>query len=104
MIMKMTDVVDLATRLQGVRHSTSSGLDRWQFHGRLIARQLDDTSIVIRADFEYRDLLLRQSPATFRVPQRFKNHMMVVVDLPEADVGAVEDALEAAWLLQLDGA
>ena len=101
--MNMTDVADVIGTLQGVRQTTSSGLARWQLHGRLIARQLDDTSIVIRADFEYREMLVRQFAATFSVPHRFAKHMMVVADLPDADVGAVEDALEAAWLLQLDG-
>lgn len=101
--MHKTDAAVLIGRLEGVRQTTSSGLARWQFHGRLIARQLDDTSIVIRADFEYRDMLVRQFAATFSVPHRLAKHMMVVADLPDADVGAVEDALEAAWLLQLGG-
>ena len=67
---------------------------------RLVARQLDSTRVVIRADFDYRDLLLREFPATFSVPRRYVKHMMVVADLAEADAGAVEDALEAAWELQ----
>lgn len=37
----------------------AGGLAAWRYHGRLIARQLDDTRIVIRADFDYRDWLLR---------------------------------------------
>lgn len=96
-------MADLINRLEGVRQTTSSGLARWQFHGRLIARELDDTSIVIRTDFEFREMILRQFPDTFSVPRRFIKHMMVVATLPEADVGAVEDALEAAWLLQRAG-
>ncbi|HEX4292042.1 MAG TPA: hypothetical protein VH021_24160 [Trebonia sp.] len=69
-------------------------------HGRLVVRQLDDTRIVIRADFDYRDLIVRQHPATFSVPTRWAKHMMVVADLASGDAGAIEDALEKAWELQ----
>jgi len=55
---------------------------------------------VIRADFDYRDAVLQQFPATFSVPTRFAKHMMVVADLAAADAGAIEDALLAAWELQ----
>src|SRR5262245_29352429 len=72
----------------------------WGHHGRLVARQLDDTHLVIRADFDYRDSILRQFPGTFSVPTRYIKHMMVVADLARGDAGAIEDALAAAWELQ----
>lgn len=59
--------------------------------------------MVIRADFDYRGLLLRQFPETFSVPARYSKHMMVVADLATGDTGAIEDALEAAWQLQRSG-
>jgi len=58
--------------------------------------------VVIRADFDYRDSMLRQFPGTFSVPTRFSKHMMIVADLANGDPGAIEDALEAAWRLQRD--
>lgn len=100
--MKLSDVTRLAESLTGVRRSTREGLAEWRYHGRLVARQLDDTHLVIRADFDFRDELLRQFPATFSVPVRFARHMMVVADLASGDPGAIEDALEAAWQLQRD--
>ncbi len=86
--------------LDGVRRTTAGELTQWRYQGRLIARQLDDTHIVIRADFDYRDAMLRQFPATFSVPGRFAKHMMVVADIASGDAGAIEDALIAAWELQ----
>ena len=65
-----------------------------------IARQLDDAHVVIRADFDERDLMVRQFPGTFSVPSRYAKHMMVVADFRAGDAGAIEDALEAAWQLQ----
>ena len=96
----MGDVARLAGGLAGVRSTTRQGLAEWRYHGRLVARQLDDVHLVIRADFGYRDSLLRQFPATFSVPAQYRRHMMVVADLASGDAGAVEDALEAAWQLQ----
>lgn len=98
--MQVSDVTNLGSKLEGVRQTRSGELLQWRFHGRLVARQLDETHIVLRAEFDYRDAVLRQFPATFSVPKRFTKHMMVVADLATADPGAIEDALAAAWELQ----
>ena len=90
----------LAEALAGVRRTAPEGLAEWRYHGRLVARQHDDTHVVIRADFDYRDSILRQFPETFTVPARYIKHMMIVADLAKGDPGAIEDALEAAWQLQ----
>jgi hypothetical protein len=96
----MNAIDRLAGELTAVRRSARDGLNEWRYHGRLVARQLDDTHLVIRADFDYRDSIVRQFPGTFSVPTRFMKHMMVVADLARAEAGAIEDALEAAWQLQ----
>ena len=96
----LDDLARLAGALTDVRRTRRDGLSQWRYHGRLIARQLDDTHVVIRADFDVREELLRQSPGTFSVPNRYVKHMMVVADLATGDAGAIEDALEAAWQLQ----
>jgi hypothetical protein len=98
--MEIVDVGRLAEALTGVRRTAPDGLAEWRYHGRLVARQLDDSHVVIRADFDYRDSMLRQFPETFSVPPRYAKHMMIVADLARGDAGAIEDALEAAWRLQ----
>jgi hypothetical protein len=97
---EIEDVARRAEALAGVRRATREGLAQWRYHGRLVARQLDGEQVVIRADFDYRDSIVREFPGTFSVPDRFAKHMMVVADLANADAGAVEDAIEAAWQLQ----
>ena len=99
-MLQIGEVGRLAEALAGVRRTVVGGLAQWRYHGRLIARQLDDAHLVIRADFDYRDWLLRQFPGTFSVPARYRKHMMVVADLEGGDAGAIEDALAAAWQLQ----
>ena len=90
----------LATSLAGVRRTSVRGLLRWQYQGRLVARELDPTHVAVRVPFEVRDALLHQHPDVFSVPSRFTKHMMVVADLAAGDDGAVEDAVESAWRLQ----
>ena len=99
-MLQIDDVARLADALTGVRRTAVDGLAQWRYHGRLVARQLDDDHLVIRADFDYRASMLREFPGTFSVPTRYRKHMMIVADLANGDAGAVEDALEAAWQLQ----
>ena len=98
--MDISDVDGLTAKLAGVRRTESGRLAQWRYHGRLVARQLDDTHVVIRSDFDERDELLRLFGVTFSVPNRFTKHMMVVADIAQGDEGAIEDALLAAWDLQ----
>ena len=90
----------LAARLDGVVERRREGLLDWRYHGRLVARQLDDEHVVIRASFDSRDFLLRSFPETFSVPERFAKHMMIVADLEHGNADAVEDAFIGAWELQ----
>ena len=98
--MELADLSRLAAELGGVSESRRHGLLDWRYRGRPVARQLDDGRIVIRASFEFRDLLLRSFPETFSVPRRFAKHMMVVADLVNGNADAVEDAVIGAWELQ----
>ena len=73
---------------------------RWTVMGRLVARQLDDETLVIRTGFDEREVLIAEHPETFTVRPRFEAHMMVVAELADASPAAVRDALDAAWSLQ----
>jgi hypothetical protein len=48
-LVQISDVDRLAGALAGVRRTTAAGLARWRYHGRLVARELDETHLVIRA-------------------------------------------------------
>jgi len=97
---RLDELSSLAAQLDGISERRRGGLLDWRYHGRLVARQLDDTRVVIRATFEFRDLLLQSFPETFSVPDRFAKHMMIVADLEHGNADAVEDAVIAAWELQ----
>ena len=98
--MRSADLSSLAGELDGVVERNRDGLLEWRYRGRLVARQLDDKQVVIRASFDFRDFLLYSFPETFSAPGRFAKHMMVVADLEHGNADAVEDAVIAAWELQ----
>lgn len=97
--MELDDLSRLAAQLEGVSERRD-GLRDWRYRGRLVARQLDDEHVVIRATFEFRDFLLHSFPETFSVPERFAKHMMIVADVEHGNRDAIEDAFIAAWELQ----
>ena len=90
----------LAGELDGVSERRRNGLLDWRYRGRLVARELDESHVVVRASFELRDFLLVSFPETFSAPGRFARHMMVVADLEHGNADAIEDAVIAAWELQ----
>jgi hypothetical protein len=98
--MQLTDLSRLAGRLHGVTERTRNGLLDWRYQGRLVARQLDDAHVVIRATFDSRQFLVQSFPGTFSVPRRFTSHMMIVADLDNGNADAIEDAVIGAWELQ----
>jgi hypothetical protein len=98
--MRLAELSRLAAELEGVVERERDGLLDWRYRGRLVARQLDDDHIVIRASFDFRDFLLHSFPETFSVPRRFAKHMMIVANLEHANADVVEDAVIAAWELQ----
>jgi hypothetical protein len=98
--MMLADVSGLARRLDGVAERRRNGLYEWRYQGRIVARQLDQTHVVIRATFDSKDFLLRSFPETFSVPNRYRKHMMIVADLEAGNADAIEDAIVGAWELQ----
>jgi hypothetical protein len=98
--MEPSDLSRLAAQLDGVTERRQDGLPCWRYHGRLVARQLDDTHVVIRSSFDARDVMLRSFPETFALPARFTRHMMVVADLQHGDRDAIEEVVISAWRLQ----
>jgi hypothetical protein len=98
--LRLADLSRLAAQLDGVSERSREGLLDWRYRGRLVARQLDEDHVVIRATFEFRDLLQHSFPETFSVSRRFADHMMIVADLENGDLDAIEDAVIGAWELQ----
>lgn len=79
--MDVEEVDRIASALTGLARASRGGSAQSRYQGRLVARQLDATHIVIRTDFAPRHRLLSLYPGTFHVPAKYERHMMVVADL-----------------------
>jgi len=99
---KVEEVAVHATSLAGVRERECDGLLRWHVGNRLVARQEDATTLVVRADFDDRERLLEEHPESFSVPPRIEGHQKVLADLRRGDPDAVRRAVTQAWELQRD--
>ncbi len=99
--MDITAFAALVSQLDHVTVRIREGALDCRYHGRLVARQVGPGHVVIRLSFELREEMLRLFPDTFAVPPRYARHMMVVADLG-FDEGAIEDAVAAAWKLQVE--
>ncbi|MBO0844190.1 MAG: hypothetical protein J2P22_02085 [Nocardioides sp.] len=65
-----------------------------------MARQIDEATVLIRADFEQREDLLNDYPNTFWMRPELEAHMKVLADVAHGDIDAVCLALRAAWTMQ----
>ncbi|MET1058373.1 MAG: hypothetical protein ABWX84_02165 [Nocardioides sp.] len=100
--MRIEDVRDLLAVYDDVREKGTSAAPGWYVDNRLVARQLDGDSVLVRADFDARERLLDDHPDTFSVPPSMEAHRKVVVELVRADPEAVRRALAEAVELQRD--
>ena len=89
-----------ALSLDGVRERRSGGRRGWYWNGRLVLRQEDDESVVVRCGFRERERLLLDHPETFSVPPRLESHQKLMVDLVRGDEDVALAAVTAAWELQ----
>lgn len=89
-----------ALSLDGVRERARGGRRGWYWNGRLIARQEDDESVVVRCAFDTRESLLLAHPETFSVPPRLESHHKIMLDMVRGDANLAMAAVTAAWELQ----
>ena len=98
--MRIEDVRDLLATYDDVREKGTAGSPGWYVDNRLVARQLDADSVLVRADFDARERLLEDHPDMFSVPPSMEGHQKVVVELGRADPEGVRRALAEAVTLQ----
>jgi hypothetical protein len=97
---KWRDIEQFLDPLEGVHLLHESRGRRWSVGHRLVARQVGDASLLIRAGFESREELFRDHPDTFWMRPELEAHMKVLADVAQGDLSAICEALEAAWRLQ----
>jgi hypothetical protein len=89
-----------AESLPQVKRKGTETRPGWYVHDRLVARLLDEDTVLIRVPLSKRERLLGAYPDSFGVPPRMESHHKVEAYLAHADPRAVFEAIDLAWEMQ----
>ena len=97
------DVVrEIGLELPDVEESTAYGAFALKVGGNLLActainKSAEPGSLGVRIDFDQRDALLAEAPATYYVTDHYVNYPMVLVRLSQIRRDQFRDLLTASW-------
>jgi hypothetical protein len=77
----LSSVRRIALAIANVTEGTSYGTPAFRLKKTLIARMLDATTMVVKADFDVRELLVQARPDAYSVTPHYENYPWVVIDL-----------------------
>lgn len=95
----LDEIDEFATSLPGCKRKGHPGRVAWYVDDRLVVRQDEPGTVLVRVTFEDRERLLEAHPETFGVPPRFKAHMEVQADL-DGDPDGIKESIRLAWTSQ----
>jgi len=89
---------EIALRLPGVEEATSYGTPAFRVGKKLLARlHQDGESLVVRADFDARETLVRANPKSFFVTDHYRAYPWVLVRLAAISRKDLAAVLDEAW-------
>jgi hypothetical protein len=97
--MTLDDVHEFAASLAGCKRKGHPGRVAWYVDDRLVVRQDEPGTVMVRVGFEDREQLLAAHPDTFGVPPRWEAHQKVQAEL-DGDADAIREAIRLAWAAQ----
>jgi hypothetical protein len=98
--MTLEEVVQYVESLPQVKRKGTESQPAWYVHDRLVVRQQDPQTLVIRVPLSEREPLLAAYPDAFGVPPRMEAHHKVEAYLEQAEPQAVRTAIDLAWEMQ----
>jgi hypothetical protein len=91
-------VRELALALPGVEEGISYGTPAFRVRGKFLARLREDgETLVVKVDFDTRDLLLQADPAVFYTTDHYAGYPSVLVRLAVIRREDLQNLLEEAW-------
>jgi hypothetical protein len=91
-------VRQLALALPGAEEGTSYGTPACKVGGKLFARlHQDDVSLVIKVDFEEREILMEADPETFYITDHYLDYPWMLVRLSTVRMDQLRDLLRQSW-------
>ncbi|MEO6585545.1 MAG: hypothetical protein ABIN90_04475 [Knoellia sp.] len=100
--MTLDEIDAFATALEGCKRRGHPGRVAWYVDDRLVVRQDEPGTVMVRVGFDDRESLLAAYPETFGVPPHWEAHMKVQADL-EGDRATICEAIRLAWASQRHG-
>jgi hypothetical protein len=96
--MTWDELVEAALALPGVELSTSYGTPALKVRGKFLTRlRTEDGSIVLRMDFDTRELMLAEEPELFHITPHYAGYPAVLLRLASAPPGLAVAHIERLW-------
>lgn len=95
-------VREIGRSIPGVEDGTTYGSPALKLGGKMFAclaihKSADPGSLVVRIDFDQRELLMAADPDTYYVTEHYVNYPVVLVRLTRVHHDALKDLLLMAW-------
>jgi hypothetical protein len=88
----------IALSLPGVEEGTLHQTPAYRVKGKLVARLREDgESLVVRANFDEREKLMKAHPNTFYITDHYRNYPAILIDLSSVRVDQIRQLFEQAW-------
>jgi hypothetical protein len=88
----------LALALPAVEEGLSYGTPAFRVRGKLFARLREDgDSLVVKIDFDEREILMLADPQTFYITDHYRNYPAMLVRLSVVRPAVLRGLLEDAW-------
>jgi hypothetical protein len=98
-------VCKIALSLENAEEGTSCGTAAFKVRGALFLRLKEDgDSLGVRSDFEQRDALIAEDPATYHITDHYLKCEGVLVRLSRVRPEAMRDLIRMAWRLAVAAA
>ena len=97
--MTLDEIDEFATSLAGCKRKGHPGRVAWYVDDRLVVRQDEPGTVLVRLGGDERERLLDAYPETFGLPPRWEGHLKVQADL-DGDAQAICEAIRLAWAAQ----
>lgn len=95
--MTLDEVDAIVAALPGCSRKGHPGRAAWYVdHTRLVVREDEPGTLMVRVDFDDRERLLAENPQTFGIPPHWEKHRKIQADL-DGDPAAIERAIRLAW-------
>lgn len=99
-----TTVRRLGLTLPGTVEGTTYGTPALKVNGKMFAcvtshRSAEPNTLAVRMDFEHRDALIAEDPATYYLKDHYLNYPVVLVRLSKVSEDELSDLLQGAWRL-----